>query len=202
MKKCIIITVLIVLSAALAGCGLFDQPQVSPSVSHDVSGEVTVSSAPGTPAQASPTPAPSPSVSPSAIDGDPVTYTDEQTITVEYYDVASDETATATYSLASPGTAQSALDAVNEVYIQNIMGAGSIETNSIVFKGGNIYIDFTQSIYSLNLGSGAEAGVLDSIANAYLNNVQGAAAVYYSVDGQDYSSGHIEIDRNTPYKTK
>ncbi len=210
MKKLFIIIIMILIGALLTGCSLFIKPESSSSAPQ-VSGEAAVSavqSAAQTEAMSAPSAMPAPTAYPTdawpspSESGDSLTYKDKNKVTIEYYDVAKDAQATATVKLSGDTSAESAMDAVNDIYIQKVIGADSIKTNSIIFKDGNIYIDFTDSIYDLNLGSAGESGVLESIANAYLNNVEGVNAVYYSVNGGNYSTGHIEIDRNQPYKTK
>ena len=206
----IIITV-ICAAAVLSGCALFNNPENSSSGTQVSANAVispmatsTMDLLGATPSQsATLTPAYSSSGWPSpGTSSDPVTYQDEKKVTVEYYDVNKDAQATATYTISGDVSVGSAMDAVNDIYIQNVIGSDSIKTNTIIFKDGNIYIDFTDSIYGLNLGSTGEAGVLNSIADAYLNNVEGINAVYYSVDGADYSTGHLEFSKDKPYKTK
>lgn len=203
MKKLLVIVIAVCTGILLTGCALFsDQASSTPSQSAIVgaSGAVTLQQATPSPS-ISTTPSPTLSASPTpSISGDPVVYQDNQ-INFEYYDVAQDKNVDVTVNVNEGASSAAALDAVNTEYIQKVIGADSIQTNSIVFTDGNIYIDFTDSIYDLNLGSGGEAGVLDSIANAYLNNVEGVKAVYFSVNGQNYSTGHIEINKDKPYKS-
>lgn len=200
MKKLLIIIFTIIIGIFfLSGCIFFNnnEPSVSPSETVQPIATPTPT-ATVKPAQATPSPSPSPSPT---VSSDPVTYEDNK-IEFEYYDVAEDKMVDATVEVEGTGDVQSAIDAVNDVYIKKVLGDAGIKTNSIVYKDGNIYVDFTDSIYNLNLGSSGESGVLESIADAYLNNVEGIKAVYFSVNGTDYSSGHIEFSKDEPYKTK
>ena len=52
------------------------------------------------------------------------------------------------------------------------------------------------------MGSTGENSLLEGVANVYLDNMKEVKAVFFSVDGNDYSSGHIEIDKNEPFKSK
>ena len=44
--------------------------------------------------------------------------------------------------------------------------------------------------------------MLEAIADAYLNNVEEVNAIYYSVNGEDYSSGHIIQGKDQPFKLR
>jgi len=205
MKRIIVLAVSVLMVVMLlSGCFLFDRGEdTTPSPSESVQPSATASASASVtlkPMESSPAPSINPSSTP-APSSDPVTYEDNK-IEFEYYDVAQDKTVDATVEIEGEGDVQSAINAVNDVYIKKVLGDSGIQTNSIVYKEGNIYIDFTDSIYNLNLGSAGESSVLESIADAYLNNIDGIKAVYFSVNGYDYSSGHIEFSKDEPYKTK
>ncbi|MPM62773.1 hypothetical protein SDC9_109651 [bioreactor metagenome] len=203
MRKLFCISILILIGIVLlSGCAFFNNNN-EPSAFSTETVQQTVeptSAVSMKPAQATPPMSVSPSPSP-MVSSDPVTYKDNK-IKFEYYDVAQDKMVDATVEVEGTGDVHSAIDAVNDVYIKNVIGDAGVQTNSIIYKEGNIYVDFTDSIYNLNLGSSGESGVLDSIADAYLNNVEGIESVYFSVNDYDYSSGHIEFSKDKPYKTK
>ena len=140
---------------------------------------------------------PSTSVSPQKIE-----YKNEETITYKYYDVAQEKTITGEYQIPDAPDEKSALDAINQMLVKGILGQNSIEVNSIKMAGGNITVDFSDSIANLNLGSSGEVAVLDSIADTYLDNVDGAKAIYYTINGEPYASGHIQLYPGEAYKTK
>lgn len=125
-------------------------------------------------------------------------YDDSEQIIVKYRDEETQQEEEAVYEIAGDASNESALDAVNEV----IFGEEKIKANSIIFSNGNLFIDFDESIYNMNLGSSGEGDVLEAIADSYLNNVQDIQAVYYSVNGEDYSSGHIIQSKDQPFKTR
>ncbi len=206
IKKIFVFTISILSGILLlSGCAFFnnsDESSSSPSetVQETVAATQTPSATMSPMASATPTPSESPSPSPS-VSSDPVTYADNK-IEFEYYDVEQDKNVDATVEVEGEGDVQSAIDAVNEAYVKKVLGETGIETNSIVYTGGNVYVDFTDSVYNMNLGSTGESALLESIADAYLNNVEGIQAVYFSVNGYDYSSGHIEFSKDEPYKTK
>jgi cytoskeletal protein RodZ len=133
---------------------------------------------------------------------DPIEYTDN-TIEYEYYDISSDSTKTEKETVdEDSGTLETALDIVAQQFFSESLEDSPIAPNSITLQGGNLYIDFTEDIYNTNFGSTAENSLLDSIAAAYLDNTEDITAVYYSVDGKDYESGHIGVPKDIPYQTK
>lgn len=147
-----------------------------------------------------PTPTPAPTATPG--EDQPITYTDSETIVIRYYDVVADKDVTREYETGGDGTNKTAFDAVNDLYLKDVLGGEGLAVNAITYTDGNVFVDFTSSIYDLGMGSTGEMALLDSIANAYLNNVEGIKGVYFLVDGTTYSSDHIEIPANEPYKVK
>lgn len=133
---------------------------------------------------------------------EPITYKDKQKITVKYLDLETNQTKTQAYETEESDSGQAAFDAVNEVYIKGALGAKGIKINSVVFSNGNVFVDFTDSIYSLNMGSNGEYAVMEGVANTYLENVEEIKGVYYTVNGETYSSDHIELMKDQPYKQK
>jgi len=144
------------------------------------------------------TPEPVPTATPGK--DEPITYNDSDVIVIKYYDVVADEDVTKEYEVSGDENNQTAFDAVNDLYLKDVLGGEGLEINSVTYTDGNVFVDFTPSVYELGVGSTGELALLDSIADAYLNNVDGIKGVYYLVDGQPYSSDHIEIPANEPYK--
>lgn len=131
----------------------------------------------------------------------PIDYKSKEKIVIDYYDVVSEKTVTKEYEIGTGESNRTAFDAVNEIYLKDLLESkNGIQVNSVTHTDGNVFIDFTDSIYQTNFGSTGEVALLDSIADAYLNNVEGIKGVYYTVNGKPYSSGHIEIPANQPYK--
>lgn len=198
MKKVVAITI-IMIGVIAFGCGCSCEGEMN-ATQAAVQSVVSATAVP----TATVFPSATPSVPVSATPGpsEEVAYKD-QTIMFEYYDVAEEKMVEANYTIEEgSASVETALEAVNKAYIEDVMGSEGVAVHSIVFSEGNIFIDFTSSIYGLNLGSGGEIALLDSIADAYLNNVVGAKAVFYTVDGGDYASGHIEIPKGEAYKVK
>ncbi|MEG1860050.1 MAG: GerMN domain-containing protein, partial [Christensenellaceae bacterium] len=106
------------------------------------------------------------------------------------------------YQTDGKNSADAAFKAVNEVFLKDLLGSKGITVNSVLFSDGNLFIDFPKKIYELNLGSAGESSFLESIADTYLNNVEGIKAVYYTVDKEAYASENIELLKDTPYKKK
>ncbi len=125
---------------------------------------------------------------------------EDDKLTYTYFDVVTESEVEATYDIeesTDPLTAP--IDSVIQAFSLSI--DNSI-VNSVTISEGNIYIDFSSSIYSLGLGSSGEIAFLDAVANAYLSNVADAKAVYYTVDENNYSSGHIEFPPGEAYAVK
>ncbi len=133
--------------------------------------------------------------------GEEVTYTGD-TIKFKYFDAEKNKSLDAEYNIEGSPNENTAFDAVNELYLKKIMGLKDVKVNSIKYSEGNVFVDFTESIYNTNLGSESEVGILDAIADAYFTNIEDTKAIYYTVNGSEYISGHLELPTNQPYKIK
>lgn len=122
-------------------------------------------------------------------------------LTISYYDFNEGKEVTQQYDLAGGTDATLPLAAVNEFYIVGSIGMDEIQANSVTFLNGNIFVDFKGDTIS-SLRGAEETTVLEAIAQAYLDNVEDAEAVYYSVDGQDYESENLFQSINDPYMKK
>jgi len=129
---------------------------------------------------------------------DPIEYRDNQ-ISYEYYDVASDTNKSTAVPIEQEGTLASPLEILAEQFFHESLASSPLNPNSVTLTGGAVYIDFTSGIYSAGLGSSSEISLLNSIYNAYTQNIQGVEKLYISVDGEDYSSGHVEFAKDQPY---
>jgi cytoskeletal protein RodZ len=127
---------------------------------------------------------------------------ERDTVEYTYYDVASDGPKAVQAEVAEDSSLGFGLEVVSQQLFGKPLAESGINPNSISLEGGNLYIDFSAAIYDIQAGVEGEDAVLESIADAYLNNLPEVQAVYYTVDGGDYSSGHFSIPGGTPYKTK
>lgn len=125
------------------------------------------------------------------------------TVEYTYYDVAEDTDKKLTVEAPVQSDLKYGLEVVAQQMFDQSLEKSPLRTNSIALEGGKLRIDFTSAIYDdVNFGTAGEAGMLDNIANAYLNNLPEVTAVYYSVDGNNYSTGHFELPANVAYKEK
>ncbi|MEG0630743.1 MAG: GerMN domain-containing protein [Christensenellaceae bacterium] len=206
MRKVVIICVIVCMMMTVASCACSNN-ELDDNMSAPTSTAVATNSATPMPTPTvtlAPTPTPKRTPQPTATPGktEKVKYKDKE-ITFKYYDVAEEANVEVNYAVDEGDTSpKTVIDAVNAMVLKDILGGKEIKTNSIKFSDGNIFVDFTKDIYNLNLGSAGENAVLDSIADAYLNNVEDIKAVYYLVDGEAYESEHIEGIKGRPYKTK
>ncbi|MEG0630765.1 MAG: hypothetical protein RR459_07585 [Christensenellaceae bacterium] len=202
MKRIVSIVLCLVVLCIAAGCSC-GRAEETP---------VKISSEQGTATIATPIPSdkapellvtPTPLPTATAGKNENVPYKDKQSIEVKYYDEGSQKTVVKEYKPAkNAGNAQAAMDAVNETISKDLLGGKKLETNTVVYTDGNAFIDFKGTVYDKMSMSAVENSVLEAIADAFLNNVDGIKGVYYSVDGKPYSSQHIEIPQDQPYKTK
>ncbi|WP_066689359.1 GerMN domain-containing protein [Christensenella intestinihominis] len=189
MKKKTIITVIIVIAILLfTACTAEPDQQESAAVTTAPDPEPTIETT------QIPSPVPVQTPGPSQ----EFAYDDSSKIMFKYWDEGTQEEKESTYEIDADAGNAAALEAVNQAFF----GTDEIKANSITFSDGNLFIDFDDSIYNMNLGSSGEGAVLEAIANAYLENVQEINAVYYSVNGEDYSSGHIIQGKDQPFMTK
>lgn len=218
-RKIILIVILIVAAAVIATYFLtisFAAPQAQSAAVSAASTSESSASASGQAASQSPSPSlalpsgsktptsfepSSPSPGASTITGtDPVQYKDN-TIQYEYYDVSSDKTKTEKATVDDSSTLMTPLEIVAKQYFSKDLADSPVNPNSVKLQGGNVYIDFTSDIYKTNMGTEGQNNLLDSIAVAYLNNIDDAKAVYFSVNGENYQ-GELTVPKDSPYKTK
>lgn len=92
------------------------------------------------------------------------------------------------------------LDAYKDVP-ENVLGV--LTENTVVNylylnKDGMVYVDLSKDfITDMNLGSGYEMLVLQSLANT-LGDYYGASKVILTIDGKTYESGHILLEKFEP----
>lgn len=134
-----------------------------------------------------------------AADSQPTAFVSEE-IKISYVDPATQQTFTKITTVTDKNDVQAALDAVKDTFLTQTYG--DIKVNKVVQNNGNIFIDFTDSIYILAENPSEEYTALESIANAYLDNIKDAKAVYFTVNGGGYSSMNMEYDADEPFKTK
>lgn len=135
---------------------------------------------------------PAPSIGPE----EQILFTSKNDVHIQYTDPFTSEKLEQQFPLSPDSDAFFIINCLNTT----IFGEDKISVNKILYTNGNLFIDFTESIYALNAGSLEEAAILDAIAEAYFANLQNITAVYYTVDDASYASGHIEIPKDQPYK--
>lgn len=127
-------------------------------------------------------------------------YSDDNSVTVRYYDMEAEKEVETQYPVEDTSDPLAVVDGVTSA-LRDTLGDQNVKVNSTNYSNGNLFIDFDSSIYDLGLSSGDEHQLLDSIADTYLSNVDGIRAVYYTVDGEPYSSEHTQLMANEAYKT-
>jgi hypothetical protein len=130
-----------------------------------------------------------------------VEYKDDK-LEYDYYDVADDEEKTAIVEINEQEQLQYPLSVIATQYFNQELNSSPIKPNSVVLTNNELFIDFTSAILQSGLGSSSEDSLLNAIADIYLNNIKDLTAVYISVNGADYSSGHFEFSKDTPFKTR
>lgn len=121
------------------------------------------------------------------------------TISVQYYDMEQQQAAATEYPVTDKSDPEEVVRAVTEALGQ-VNGTKNIKLNSAQYSGGNLFVDFDPSIYGIATNSADEHAVLESIADTYLTNVDGIRAVYFTVNGEPYTSEHTQLNANEAYK--
>lgn len=89
-------------------------------------------------------------------------------------------------------------DSVEDNYLQLISDNTNINSLYLDRNSWAIEIDFSKEmIEDLNLGASLEYDVLDSIAKT-LGSIYDVDKVFIKVDGKEYNSGHIRLEKNEP----
>lgn len=127
-------------------------------------------------------------------------YTDDNEITVQYFDMAAEQTHEVQYPVTDASDPLTVVEGVTAA-LHDVLDGQHIKVSSTNYSDGNLFVDFDRSIYDLGMTSGDETQVLNSIADTYLTNVQGIKAVYYTVDGAPYQSEHTQLAAGEAYKT-
>ena len=209
MKKIIILTIAMLLIFILAGCS---GSGAASNASGDVAGDdsqtdnssVIISTDEDHTSQQTPTePEPVATATPvpraTAGESEEVKY-NGNSIEIVYNDPEDGQTYTESYDAGENAGADAALNAVNELILKGKFG--DIGFNNVVKTGSNVFVDFDDSVYNLAQDPLLEYPSLEAIADAYLNNVDGVTGVYFTVNGEGYSSMNIEYDADEPFKMK
>ena len=157
-----------------------------------------------TAAPESPSPSSQPTVTESLEDlpNDPLVTYENNEIVYEYFDVIDDSTKIIKEEASGELPLSFVLDSVSQKLFDKPLADSPMQPLSIKQKGNSIYVDFRSDVLHTQLGSSGESTMLESIADGYLNNIEGVDAVYFSVEGKSYSSSHIEFPMDVPYKKK
>lgn len=86
---------------------------------------------------------------------------------------------------------------VANIILEEINSTNTI-INSAIKKENSIYIDFASESGIFYSGSAGELAVLDSLGMTFVEML-GYDNIYYSMDGNEYESGHIVLDKEEPY---
>ncbi|MBC5647876.1 GerMN domain-containing protein [Christensenella tenuis] len=175
-------------------------PASSPAASSAPSVEAQPSASAGFPASSA-SASSSPSSSVENMEDTPVSY-ENDTITFDYFDVVENQKKTLTEPVDGEKPLSYVMETVSQLLFDEPLAESPIDPLSIRLENGSVYIDFKKEILSAPLGASGESVILDSIANGYLNSLSEVTAIYFSVEGQDYASSHIEFPKDQPYKVK
>ncbi len=135
-------------------------------------------------------------------ENDPVVY-ENNAIEYKYLDVASGSYKTGTTSVENYNSSlKYGLEVIAQDKFGKTLADTPIDPQAMTQQDGNLTIDFKPEIVDSNLGAMGESSILDAIADLYLNNVSGIKAVYFGISGDNFITGHSEIFRNEPYRTK
>ncbi|MBH1942378.1 hypothetical protein I5677_15860 [Mobilitalea sibirica] len=94
-------------------------------------------------------------------------------------------------------TPQLIVDTVKSSMADNSL---SIGIESVTTEDDAVIVSFYSDQPPLmNVGAGMEAAILDAIAQSLIDNLDDYNKVIYRVEGNAYSSGHIELDINEVY---
>ncbi|ROR22375.1 hypothetical protein EDD66_11560 [Mobilisporobacter senegalensis] len=110
------------------------------------------------------------------------------------------EQVTVTVPKASEITAEFIVSQVVDVFADNSLEIG---IDSVTEEGDKVIVSFMKDKAPLvNVGSGVEITVLDSISMSLLDNLDTCKNVIFRVEGEAYASGHVELDKDEVYKWK
>ena len=119
------------------------------------------------------------------------------------YDSASGVTAEFRYSYTDAADIYTVYNAYLELYVSGVMTKESLlQVDSIQYATGTVTIDFTKSVYSLNLEKSAEISFLQNLAEAYISNIQEVNSVYITVAGGAYESETLSLPADDPLVEK
>ncbi len=199
-NKKILLTItamLVLVSLLFSACGQTMPPEPEPAEDEEM---IVIDDETGLPEESV---EPSATPTPDLPDGqDSAALFNSDTITFKFYDVESDGTKEVTVKVPAGATLSFPLSVVAEQMLGQQLESSVLKPNSVIQQDGDIYIDFTDKILSINAGSSTESALLEAVSSIYLDNVAGAQKIFISVDDEDYSSGHLEFSKDKPYKMK
>ncbi|MBC5649542.1 hypothetical protein [Christensenella tenuis] len=129
----------------------------------------------------------------------PVEYK-ENKIEYEYYDAVSNSNQVESVTVDENAGLKKGLELVAENLFGKPLEETPMDPNSIVMEGDSIKIDFKTTIADSALGASEEVAMLNAISNIYLNNIDGVNAIYFSIAGEDFITGHMVQRKDTPYQ--
>ena len=94
-------------------------------------------------------------------------------------------------------TEQAVTDAVVDALADNAI---YVTVNQVTKNGDIVIVDFDAGSPPVSqVGASIEGLILDAFGQSLLDNVPGCNAVSFSVDGEDYASGHFEFSKDDIY---
>jgi hypothetical protein len=97
-------------------------------------------------------------------------------------------------------TAEFIVGLVVDVFADNSLEIG---IDSVTEDGDKVIVSFQKDKAPLiNVGSGVEITILDSISMSLLDNLDTCKNVIFRVEGEAYASGHVELGIDEVYKWK
>ena len=76
----------------------------------------------------------------------------------------------------------------------------AVGINEVRVDGQRVYIDFKAAdVEALGLGSGSEGSYFGNLAASIAANIPDIEAIYYSMDGNDFVTGHLWFDKDEPF---
>lgn len=145
---------------------------------------------------------PSTSVDIPSLSGDDTVQYRNDRIELEYYDVPSDTFKKESVTVDDNTQLQFVMELVAQQFFEKPLSDTPIQPKSIKLKGNSIYIDFSKDIQSAPFGSSGDVALLDAIYNGYTKNIADITNIYFSIEGDDYETSHVEFSKNIPYQPK
>ena len=85
-------------------------------------------------------------------------------------------------------------------YVGKDIYGQDVQIKEIIVKDDQVWIDFDgASIDNMTLGSGSEGQFFGDLARSLVSNFEEINEIYYSMDNQDFVTGHLWFDKDRPF---